>query len=225
MLSKISNCIFSLMLVLTSVAHSQEKEKKDSVVGTFIPTGIRLGTDAISIVKNFTKSDFKGWEVNADVDFRNYYLALKVGNWSRNVGLENGNYTNSGNYWRTGVDINLLKKDPVKNMFFLGFRYGHSKYDEQLKYTITTPEFGSIEKSLKNDNLTSHWLELTTGLKVKVLKFFWMGYTARIKFSPSLHKDVALQSYDIPGYGLTFKKPWWGFDYYLMFRFPFHKKK
>lgn len=220
------------MLVLASVAFGQKKEnlpagqagKKDSVQASFKPTGIRIGTDAISIAKNFTKNDFKGWEVNADVDFRNYYLAVEVGNWSREVTLENGVYTNSGNYWRAGIDINMLKKDPVKNMFFLGFRFGHSKYDEQLNYNDTT-EFGVFNKTAVNQGLKSNWAEITTGLKVKVFKGFWMGYTARMKFSPTLHREVSLQSYDIPGYGLTFKKPWWGFNYYLMYRIPIAKQK
>src|SRR5258708_3964278 len=120
MLLKISNCIFSLLLMLLNTSYGQEAVKQESVPEGFKPSGICFGTDAISILKNFSKNDFKGWEVNADVDFRNYYLAVEVGNWSRDVVLDNGNYTNSGNYWRAGIDINLLKKDLVKNMFFLG---------------------------------------------------------------------------------------------------------
>jgi len=195
-------------------------ERKDSTRGGYMPTGIRLGVDIVSPIVTFSSKDFKGWEVNADTDFKNTYLAIEVGHWSRDIVLENGNYTNSGNYWRIGVDYNFLKKDPVKNMFFAGFRIGHSKYDEKLDYIITTPEFGSVPNSLENKNFKANWLELTTGLKVKIIKSFWMGYTGRIKLFPGFDKDQQLQTYDIPGYGLTFKKPWWGFSYYLMYRIP-----
>lgn len=223
MLRKISNYIFSLTLFFFGAVSAQVVEKKDSTQGEFRPTGIRVGVDVISIIKTFAVDDFKGWELQADVDFKDYYLAMDVGGWQRDVNLSNGRYTNAGNYWRVGVDVNFLKKDPIKNMFFFGFRIGHSKYDEALDYTITTKEFGIVNKTVSNKDLKSNWMELTTGLKVKVYKFIWMGYTARIKFLPGLNKDQPFQTYDIPGYGLTFKKPWWGINYYVMFRLPLRK--
>lgn len=221
---KISGYIFSTLFLLPFLLLGQPKAKKDSVSESYMPTGIRLGWEAIGTIKSFATKDFKGWEINGDVDFRHYYLALEAGQWERGVVLPNGNYTNSGNYWRLGIDINMLKKDPVKNMFFLGFRLGHSKYDEQLNYSDSTG-FGVFQRSLANQGLTSNWAELTTGLKVKIMKGFWMGYTARMKFFASYDKDQNLQSYDIPGYGLTYKKPWWGFNYYLMIRIPIRKEK
>ena len=197
---------------------------EDTVRSEFRPTGIRIGIDAISMIKTASNKDFKGWELQADVDFRNYFLTAEVGHWSRNIVLNNGRYANSGNYFRVGVDANVLKTDPVKNMFFFGFRIGHSKYDESLRYIVMTPIFGTSVKQISNSNITANWIELTTGLKVRVLNSFWMGYTARVKLLPSYSKSQRLQTYDIPGFGLTFKKPWWGFDYYLMFRIPFKKE-
>ena len=220
---KTFNYTFKLFLCFPLLISAQET-KKDSLKESFIPTGIRLGWEAIRTVRSFTDNSFTGWEGTVDIDFRNYYLAAEVGSWSKNVLLSNGTYDNSGNYWRVGIDINMLKKDPVKNMLFLGFRFGHSNYQEQLIYSDTT-DYGIFSKSLSNPKMKANWGEITTGLKVKVLKGFWMGYTARIKFLASFGKDQSLQSYDIPGYGLTYKKPWWGFDYYLMYRIPIRKEK
>ena len=213
------------MLTFAWPSQGQAMAEKVSTLESFKPTGVRVGINAISMAKTFFIKDFKGWEVNADMDFRNYYLTVERGYWSRNVELVNGGYTNAGNYWRVGVDANILKKDPDKNMFFFGFKIGYSRYNEQLDYTVTTPEFGSVIKTLENKNLKSSWMEITTGLKVKIYKAFWMGYTARIKLLPGIHKEQQLQTYDIPGYGLTFKKPWWGFDYYLMIRLPLKRQK
>jgi Domain of unknown function (DUF6048) len=221
---RISNYFFSLTLAISSPLFGQVAGAKDSIRSEFKPTGIRIGMDMISIVKTFSSDNFKGWELQGDVDFRNYYLTAEVGHWSRHIELNNGDYDNNGNYYRIGVDVNFLKKDPVKNMFFFGFRIGHSKYDEKLRYSVSAPSiFRPSYKTIENRNLTSNWLELTTGLKVRINGSFWMGYTARIKFAPGLDKDQQLQTYDIPGYGLTFKKPWWGFDYYVMFRIPLKK--
>ena len=61
--------------------------------------------------------------------------------------------------------------------------------------------------------------------KVKMLKFFWMGFTARYKFGLSTDAPRGLIPYDIPGYGKTFKNSTWGFNYYVMFRIPIRKDK
>lgn len=211
--------IFSALLLLTASVHAQVQTKKDTLREPMKLTAIRVGVDVVHPIKTFATSNFSGWEISADAELKNYYPIVEVGRWSRDVALANGQYTNSGNYWRVGVDINTLKKDPVKNMFFFGIRYGRSRYDEQLDYTITTDEFGPVEHSIKNTNLTSGWLELTTGMRVKIVGGFWMGYTGRLKFARGLHEEKQLQSYDIPGYGLTFKQPWWGLNYYVMWKF------
>lgn len=224
MLLKISSYIFSVALLVNMPADAQVKQKKDSVREKTKLTAIRIGADIIHPIKTFASTDFSGWEVNADFELKNYYPVLEIGNWSRDVSLTNGAYTNSGYYWRVGVDVNLLKKDPVKNMFFFGLRYGRSAYDETLRYTIMTDEFNPVSKTLENNGLKSGWAEFVTGLRVKVAGNFWMGYTGRIKFAPGIDKSQQLQTYDVPGYGLTFKQPWWGFNYYLMWKVPFTNK-
>ena len=210
---------------MSVTAAAQMKQKKDSVRQKIQVTAIRIGADIINPIKTFASTDFSGWEASADVELKNYYPIVEMGSWSRDVSLENGQYTNSGNFWRLGVDVNFLKKDPVKNMLFFGIRYGRSSYDEKLKYTINTDEFEPQDKVLENRGFHSGWAEITTGLRVKIAGGFWMGYTGRLKFAPGIHESQRLQTYDIPGYGLTFKQPWWGFNYYLMWKLPLVKNK
>jgi hypothetical protein len=177
------------------------------------------------IGKTLFDSPLTGWEVNADVDFGRYYLALDYGAWSRKDNLDNGYYENDGRYLRAGVDVNFLLKDPDRNMVFLGFRYGRSSFDEQLTYMTTLDDFGDIETTLSNSGATAGWLEVTGGLRVKIWKALWMGYTARLKFSPSVQGDEGMKTYDIPGYGKTSKSTYWGFNYQIFFRIPFKKEK
>jgi hypothetical protein len=190
----------------------------------FIPTGLRIGTDLIAGIKGYRSSRFDGWEFNGDVDFYRYYLALDYGHWSKMEPLNNGFYHNDGTYWRLGADVSFLKKDPDRNMFFLGLRYAHSSFSDDVSYLSTIPNFGIIQKDVANDNLTASWIEITSGLRVKIWKFFWMGYTARIKLSPKIHGEGELKSFDIPGYGLAGAKNYWGFNYQLFFRIPIRKQ-
>ncbi len=190
------------------------------------PTGIRFGTDLIALIKTNTQKDYSGWEINTDVDFANYYLVVDVGNWARDLTLTNGEYHNGGNYYRIGADINFLGKDPDKNMFFIGLRYGHSSFHESLSYTEVDPLYGTLSFTNVSPNVSGSWAEITTGLRVKVWKGFWMGYTARLKFAATAKgSSVNLSPYDMPGFGPVQQAPWWGFNYQLFWRFPLAKPK
>jgi hypothetical protein len=202
-------------------------KKPDSLKIKFYPRALRVGTDVISLVKSYTQTSFQGWEVNADVDCGKYYLAVDYGSWARRYDISpEGLYTNQGTYWRAGVDLNLLMKDPDKNMFFFGFRYARSTYNENAT-VITTQNgpYGTYHNDVSNSDVRAWWMELTTGLRVKMWKEFWMGYTARMKLPPSVKGDANLKSYDIPGYGRNSNGFAWGFEYQIFWRIPFGNDK
>jgi hypothetical protein len=189
----------------------------------WIPTQLRLGTDAISIARNFYDNSFTGWEVNADVDFNRYYLTVDYGAWGRDYDGHGEIYDNDGRYFRVGVDVNFLKKDPEKNMFFIGLRYGRSSFSENLIVNSTDTLWGDYDKTYRNRSVKGGWLELTTGIKVKMIGNFWMGYTARYKFGLSTNETGELLPSDVPGFGRTDKPSTWGFNYQLFFRIPVRK--
>ena len=189
------------------------------------PTGVRIGTDLIAIGKTIFDSPLTGWELNADVDFGRYYLALDYGASSRKDSLDNGYYENDGRYFRAGVDVNFMLSDPDKNMFFLGFRYGRSSFSENLTYETVVDDFGTIQHTLSNPAAKAGWVELVTGLRVKIWKSIWMGYTGRMKFLPSVNNNPGFETYDIPGYGKTAKSLYWGFNYQIFYRIPFKSEK
>ncbi len=186
---------------------------------------IRFGTDVLALA--LSGSDrFEGWEVNGDVDFGRFYLAADYGSWSKNDVLSTGgDYHNNGTYWRGGLDINLLKKDPDRNMFFFGFRYARSSFSETMNITSGDPYFGAFQYQLKNLDASAVWGELVTGLRVKIWKEFWMGFTSRMKFGLSVKGDDAFAAFDVPGYGVIGKGTTWGYNYQVFWRIPFKKEK
>jgi Domain of unknown function (DUF6048) len=239
---------FSILVILASALTSFAQKKnekvvaKDTIKNKYLPTGLRIGTDAISLIKNEVTKNWRGYEMNADVDFGRYYLAVDYGSWSRTEILSNGKntpsskyldsgkYANSGTYFRIGADMNFMLKDPEKNMFFLGLRYGTSHFKESLNYIysdslpgISTYVPREVNKS--QSGLIGHWVELTTGLRVKIWGPFWMGYTARLKLAPSVKGAKSFKTFDIPGYGLAEKGNYWGINYQLFWRFPVRKIK
>jgi hypothetical protein len=210
-----------LFLFLPFISFAQKDTTRLSFKKYYIPTGIRVGTDAISIARNFYDKSFTGWEANLDVDFYRYFLSIDYGHWGRLYEREDRmRYSNNGNYWRVGVDVNFLTKDPARNMFFLGGRYGRSTFDEDFYLVEDLGNNVVFEKPYSNSNVPSRWFELTTGVKVKIWSFLWMGYTARFKFGLKYGDTPEMVPHDVPGYGRTDKESYWGFNYQLLFRLP-----
>jgi hypothetical protein len=200
--------------------------KIDSGKVSFRPTGIRIGTDAILLAKTMGGLPLTGWEITSDVDFkRRYYLAVEYGHWQRKEELETGQYNNKGNYFRAGIDVNFLLKDPDRNMFFLGFRIGQSRFEEELTSSFSYLDFTDFTLNQSNRLQTATWGELTTGLRVRMFSHFWMGYTGRLKFAPSVKGQQRFDTYDIPGYGRGDKSTYWGFNYQLFWRIPIRKNE
>ncbi len=204
-------------------------QKADSVradsVHSYVPTGIRIGTDLVSLFKTQYQNDFRGWEVNADVDFYRYYLVLDYGSWGRTFSSDAGHYSNDGTYWRAGIDVNFLVKDPERNMFFIGARYGKANFAENLNVYAYNP-FDSIfvSQDYAHSGIKAHWFELTTGLRVKIWKMIWMGYTARFKFGLKYDDTEKIIPSDVPGYGRTEKDSYWGFNYQVLIRIPLKRQ-
>ena len=209
------------MLLLSIAAFGQDRIPGDSSKYRYLPTGVRIGTDLIALGKSKYVDYYKGWELNFDTDiYRRYYVAVDYGTSTSDFTLKNGVYHNNGRYLRVGVDINFLLKDPDRNMFFVGFRHGHANYSDYTDYVYEDPDFKTITVHAANSNPTANWKELTTGLRVKVWKFIWMGATARMKFRYRGKNQWELLSYEVPGYGRTIKNNWWGINYQIFIRIP-----
>jgi hypothetical protein len=220
------NILLFVLVAGNAAAQNSDSVPTDSVVSrSYIPTGIRIGTDLISLGRSQFQNNFTGWEVNADIDFYRYYLAIDYGSWSRTFLSDSGNYSNDGNYWRLGIDVNFLLKDQDRNMFFLGARYGHANFSENLTVIAKNQLTGTFEHlpPYTHSGVNAHWFELTTGIRVKIWKVIWMGYTARFKFGLKHDNTENIIPSDIPGYGSTIKDSYWGFNYQIFIRIPVRK--
>lgn len=226
MRSKSLALLFSVLcFAANSNAQANERDTipTDTLRNRYMPTGVRIGYDLISPVKTYVQDDFDGWEVQGDVDFGRYYLALEYGSWGKNLATDSVTYASSGNYWRVGVDVNFLTKDPDRNVFFLGARYGRSVFTESMSVVRYDPVWGLLSETFHHSDVNASWVELTTGLKVKIWKVIWLGYTARFKFALSAAGSAEMLPYNVPGFGNTDKETAWGFNYYLMIRLPLRK--
>ena len=215
-------------------SESQEESKKkkkdasDTVkVSLFPPLSFRLSGDLMGLTRTFVQDGRRELEMSVDAVFYRYFLTFDYGLFETNRIEDDFEYNNSGSFFRAGVDINFLHKDPDRSALFIGFRYGQSRFDDDITYSfvdsLDTNEI--VSRTGENSGMRASWFELTTGLKVKIFKNLMLGYTARFKFALSLDNSEVLQPFDVPGYGRAETEPWYGFNYYLIYRFPFKKDK
>jgi hypothetical protein len=204
----------------------------DTVIrNRFLPAGVRIGLDLVSPIKSQVRDNFSGWEANADMDIHRYILTADVGNWSVtgqhvfqdpvDSSTNTSSYNNSGSYWRAGASANFLTRDPQRNAFFIGFKYARASYRESMTFMANDSIWGLGQANYSADKKSARWLELTSGLKIQIWKFIWMGYTGSLKFALKADDSNGIISHDIPGYGKTFRDTTWGFTYHVFFRIPF----
>jgi hypothetical protein len=221
----LTNVLILVLLAFTCVGQEKEADNDSVTVKDFIPTGVRIGTDALALIKTAYDERYSGWELNAEVDFHRYFLAVDMGNWQRDLSSDQGRYTNKGTYFRIGPDVNFLHREADKNVLFFGARYARSVFSEDFFTTIDDPVWGTTEGTFSNSDAKARWFELTGGLRVRVWKIVWLGYTARFKFGLGTSDTPAMLPYDIPGYGRNDKKSTWGFNYLIMVRLPLRSDK
>ncbi len=200
------------------------------------PTGIQLGVDVLRPFhyKYYGRVGMQ-YEFNAFMDFASLILEGDYGwgdiTWNGHnteTGIENF-YTNKGQYFRVGLNYNLLKDTPDKSMAFLGFRYARSFFKDRL---VSKVLYHHSEKgdslmqhdgptiNSKQDHVKARWFEAVAGVRVKVWKLLYAGGTIRYKFSLRLDGNNAHVPYDILGWGLN-NDASFGFNLYLSLRIPF----
>jgi hypothetical protein len=122
-----------------------------------------------------------------------------------------------------------MNKDQHLNIAFFGMRYALSSFNDQLDFdtqAIIQSEIGwpSTRETVSNSKVKANWFEMVAGLKVRVVKQLYMGFTARFKFLLKVKKVEELRPYYIPGFGKNINTSAFGFNYYISYRLPFRKK-
>jgi hypothetical protein len=211
------------LLAAVAGVHAQKKKVRDTTQ-SYVPTGVRVGMDLFPYLRQALSSPYSGYEINADLDFYRYYLAFDYGQSSFKDSIENGYYSNNGTFWRLGGDVNFLLKDPDRNMIFLGVRVANATFSNEVVITTENAAFGRVTQTIQGNDGTASWRELTGGLRVKVWKWLWMGYTFRYKFGLNIRGNENLQPYDVPGFGRTFRNDAWGANYQVFIKIPVRKQ-
>lgn len=199
----------------------------------FWPTGIQLGTDVFRPCYYYWyQKTGAQWELNSSLDFARVMVAGDFGwgttNWQGHHTQQqlNSSYNSKGQYFRIGLNYNLLQDTPDKNAWFIGARYAMSFFEDELDSRIIYHDQGLLEdqaqRSIKGShpNVRAHWFEALSGFRVKIWAWIYMGCTVRYKFGLKVSNAPHYKPFDLLGWGFHGEDAF-GINYYLSVRIPF----
>jgi hypothetical protein len=122
-----------------------------------------------------------------------------------------------------------MHEDPNLNIMFFGLRYARSSFNDKLQYDThaviqSETTWPNTRETSSNGNAKASWYEMVTGLKIRIVKQLYMGFTMRFKLLMKTKQTEILKPYYIPGFGKNVSSSSFGFNYYISYRLPFRKK-
>ncbi|MEI8111993.1 MAG: DUF6048 family protein [Bacteroidia bacterium] len=223
---------FVLCLLAVFSFGQAEKEKKVAPKRTdnFIRMrGIRVGMDLTRPFQYlWVKGTRYGYEFSADMELRpNLFPVFENGYDIMKITTKYINYKGQGTYSRIGVDYNLLEAKSIneRDLFYVGFRYGFTLANQQVKQYMIDSYWGSTTSQFGNQSYFAHWGEILVGIKGEIFHNFYMGWSVRgkVRFNKA---DLNMPPvYFIPGYGLAEKKFTLDFTYSVFYNLPWDFRK
>jgi hypothetical protein len=243
--------LYSLSILISLSAINTQAQVKDTIApkrdtthktaGTPLPVkitdstytvsgGLRIGLDISRFALHFFQPYRTDITVQADMQLnKNLYGAIEAGYNRTSHSDSLYTYKGNGQYVTIGVDYDFLKKreKDEKSMVYGGIRYGfaHNSY-EVPAYLIQNDYWETnIEGSYPKTSMTAHWVELVLGLRVEVLKNFFLGWGVREKIMISNSASKEFPPIVIPGFGSGTKKSQFDVTYSVSYYFPLYKVK
>lgn len=223
---------FSLLLLVSVTAFSQESKKKDTVQPKTQRYGIRVGADIYKLSRSFFEKDYRGIELVGDYRLtKKHYIAVELGNEKKTVAEDQLNFTTEGTYLKAGFDYNAYENWlDMENMIYVGLRYGVSSFSQRLNnYTIYNANtyFGFPDVTVsgeKFDGLSAQWAEVVTGVKAEMFDNLYIGFSLRMHYLISNKKPENFDNLYIPGFNRTYGGNFGvGMNYTISYFIPLYK--
>ena len=223
-----------LVFLIPVTIFSQENIVSTDSVTQKQKYGLRIGFDINKLVNSSVNNNYDGFELNADYRISNkLYIASEIGFIDNTEEEEYLNFTTKGTYIKSGIDYNMYTNWlDMQNMIFGGFRIGYSDFDQTINnYTIYDTNnqiWGQsfINTPIKNEDLSSLWVELIIGVKAEIFNNLFLGFNLEVKKMINSEIKNNIQNMYVPGFNKTFEGSSFGvgFGYKLSYLIPIVKK-
>lgn len=216
---------------------SLRAKKKPRQPLTWSIDGIRLGTDFSYPVWMIFEPDDQRVEFSAELNVSNRFFAVLETGYSRIRSVRPPNsfeYINRGFYVRAGFDYNLLHRLLRDEALFIGMQYGQARFEHEIFYIVNDSYWGIRDLDFNDvpdfparatdTGMSLSWVEATAGLKARIWKQFYAGYTFRFQFRLQTVDGENMKATSVPGFNKTTNGFNIGFGYHIWYQIPFRKK-
>jgi len=209
---------FSTLILLLGLAGA-------SLAQIQIPPTLKLGTDLTRIGRTLLNEDYNELELKADLDFTKFMVIGDYGISQIEHQGERFEYSLQGNYYRLGLDYNLIGEQWRDNRIFVGGRYGWTNFNESMRVDVEDEIWGENIISGNNESIFGRWFEGVVGLKVDLFYNLLAGFTLRHKFRKRVTGQNEVRSFDIPGFGFNDQNAAWALNYYVFIKLGWKREK
>jgi hypothetical protein len=216
-------------------AKTSTASKKDTIIPLKKDRyGLRVGVDLYKLTRGLYDSNYKGIELVGDYRLtKKYFLAAELGSEDKTTEDDRLNTTTKGTYIKAGFDYNAYENWlDMENIISIGLRGGFSTFSQRLNSYKTYnpyPYWGEMPWKPSGEEfngLTASWIEVVTGVKVKVINNIFVGFSLRLNVLVADKKPSDnFENLYIPGFNRTYAGNFGvGFNYTVTYFVPLYKK-
>lgn len=211
--------VLSLLVVFTTAKADSDSLKVKEKPFTFT----RIGIDISSLLLSPFQKYVHNYEVQLDVYYKkNIHFIAEGGYGSSKVDNSFIKYNSRNTFIRLGIDQTFFNKE-FKGDFdnaFVGLRYGFSRINRgEASYFIQDDIWGNQVGSISSSKFNAHWMELTGGFRMEIVKHVFAGWNIRMKTFLNPKSFEELPPGYVAGYGRGDKNTAFSYNLYLLYGF------
>lgn len=166
-----------------------------------------IGFNFFDGIMSLFGQSFQSYDLQASVSLYNWVEPIvEFGLGFANNHPENSNfrYENKPSFYgKIGFNYNFMYKSNPDYQVYLGLRFGYTSFNYNITdITINSDYWGqSNTVSIMNQHSNTIYGQALAGLKVKIWKWFSLGWNIRYGFKMKQSKDANSNPWFVPGYG------------------------
>ena len=230
-MSRIFLAVLLLAFLLnTQKLYAQETDSDSSISQPVIPVKkqapfrfFRVGIDLSKALADVVQSAYQTAELSLDANYRANIFTDLEGGWGHSrVSNSYLSYQCTNPFLRIGVEKRLF--NPVYagdfDNAFIGLRYGLARVNRSDgAYVIQDPVWGNTTGHIPGATFWAHWVELTGGFRMELIRHIFIGWTIRAKTLLNPKQLEQLPPAYLAGYGKGDKPTAFGYNFYLQYGF------
>lgn len=181
----------------------------------------RIGIDVLKLPISMSGTYYNTYEFTADVHYKkDLYLVSDFGFGNSAIDNDNLSIKSSNTFIKLGLDKTFFSKEFKGDMdnAFIGLRYAFSGIKTyNVKYTIQDTIWGFSQGDINNRNFHAHWLELTAGFRLEIVKSVFLGWNMRFASLLNPKKFEILPPPYMSGFGRGDANTAFGFNFFILY--------